>query len=157
LDGISLLGNDRRTSLLRNFHHDERPTSAVVRNMNVPAKKGIVVICLLAALQSLARIAIPLVISTGDGSALETPVSDEVMLFIDLMFYALGVIGLLTAFGMWTGKRWGFIGTLVLSAVTIMFDVWAALVVQSSAAMGLVLPVVFIVYLAIVRQDIPKK
>ncbi|MDD1771714.1 MAG: hypothetical protein LUQ09_02210 [Methanomassiliicoccales archaeon] len=129
----------------------------VVMNMNIPSKKGIVVICLLAALQSLARIVIPLVIITDDGSALETPVSDEVMLFISLMFYALGVLGLLTAFGMWTGKRWGFIGTLVLSAVTIVFDIWAVLAVQSSAAMGLVLPIVFIIYLAMMRQDIPKK
>lgn len=157
MDGISLLGNDRRTPSLRIFYYYECLTSAVVRNVKVPAKKGIVVICLLAALQGLARIVVPLVISTGDGSALETPVSDEVMLFIDLMFYALGVLGLLTAFGMWTGKRWGSIGTLVLSAVTIIFDVWAVLAVQSSAAMGLVLPIVFIIYLAIMWQDIPKK
>ena len=57
------------------------------------------------------------------------------------------------SYGLWTEKRWGYLGTLVLSAVTIVFDVWAIVTVQSSAAMGIVLPALFIVYLLLVRKD----
>jgi uncharacterized membrane protein (DUF2068 family) len=84
---------------------------------------------------------------------LDEPVSDELMLFINAMFYLLGLFGLLTAYGLWTEKRWGYLGTLVLSAVTIVFDVWAIVTVQSSAAMGILLPALFIVYLLLVRRD----
>ena len=113
-------------------------------------------ICLLATLQSVARIVLPVMISAQDGPALETLVSDEVMLFINAMFIALGALGFATAFGMWTGKRWGFVGTVALSAVTLAFDAWAVLTVQSSAAMGMVLPVAFIVYLALIWKDVPE-
>jgi hypothetical protein len=42
---------------------------------------------------------------------------------------------------------------LVLSAATIVFDVWAIVTVQSSAAMGIVLPALFIAYLLLIRKD----
>ena len=121
--------------------------------MHLPKRKSLVFICVLAVIQSIARFAIPLTLSTMDGPVLENPVSDELMMFINGMFYLLGLFGFITAYGLWTEKRWGYLGTLVLSAVTIVFDVWAIVTVQSSAAMGIVLPALFIVYLLLVRKD----
>ena len=54
---------------------------------------------------------------------------------------------------LWTQKRWGYFGTLALSAATIAFDVWAIVTVQWSAAMGIVLPALFIAYLLLIRKD----
>ncbi|MHC1710127.1 MAG: DUF2127 domain-containing protein [Methanomassiliicoccales archaeon] len=125
--------------------------------MQVPKRKGLIIVCLLAVVQSIARFAIPLTLSTMDGPVLETPVSDELMMFINGMFYLLGALGLITAFGLWTQKRWGYFGTLVLSAATIVFDVWAIAAVQSSAAMGIVLPALFIAYLLLVRKDFQEE
>ncbi len=121
--------------------------------MNLPKRKGLIIVCLLAIIQSIARFAIPLSLSAMDGPVLENPVSDEMMMFINGMFYLLGAFGFVTAFGLWTEKRWGYFGTLVLSAATIVFDVWAIVTVQSSAAMGIVLPALFIVYLLMIRMD----
>ncbi|HNU35463.1 MAG TPA: DUF2127 domain-containing protein [Methanomassiliicoccales archaeon] len=125
--------------------------------MYLPKRKGLIIVCALAVIQSIARFAIPLMLSTLDGPVLENPVSDEMMMFINAMFYLLGLFGFVTAFGLWTQKRWGYLGTLVLSAATIIFDVWAIVSVQSSAAMGIVLPALFIAYLLLVRRDFEEE
>ncbi len=125
--------------------------------MQVPKRKGLIIVCSLAVIQSIARFAIPLSLSTMDGPVLENPVSDEMMMFINGMFYLLGAFGFVTAFGLWTQKRWGYFGTLVLSAATIVFDVWAIVTVQSSAAMGIVLPALFIAYLLLIRRDFQEE
>lgn len=121
--------------------------------MYLPKRKGLIIVCVLAIVLSIARFAIPLSMSTIEGPVLENPVSDELMMFINGMFYLLGAFGFVTTFGLWTGKRWGYLGTLVLSASTIVFDVWAMVTVQFSAAMGIVLPALFIAYLLMVRRD----
>ena len=125
--------------------------------MQLPKRKGLMIICVLAVIQSIARFAIPLSLSAMDGPVLDNPVSDELMMFINAMFYLLGLFGFVTAFGLWTQKRWGYLGTLVLSAVTIVFDVWAIVTVQSSAAMGIVLPALFIAYLLMIRRDFQEE
>ncbi|OPX65801.1 MAG: hypothetical protein A4E30_00210 [Methanomassiliicoccales archaeon PtaB.Bin215] len=121
--------------------------------MIAPKRKGLIAVCGLAVVQSIARIAIPLSMAGQGGPVLENPVSDEVMMFINSMFYLLGALGLVTAFGLWAQKRWGYLGTIALSAMTILFDVWAVLTVQASAAMGMVLPSLFIAYLLWIRKD----
>jgi len=125
--------------------------------MQLPKRKGLMIVCVLAVIQSIARFAIPLSLSAMDGPVLDKPVSDELMMFINAMFYLLGLFGFITAFGLWTQKRWGYLGTLVLSAVTIVFDVWAIVTVQSSAAMGIVLPALFIAYLLMIRRDFQEE
>ena len=86
--------------------------------MYLPKRKGLIIVCVLAVIQSIARFAIPLSLSTMDGPVLENPVSDELMMFINGMFYLLGLFGFVTAYGLWTQKRWGYFGTLALSAAT---------------------------------------
>ncbi|HSA35372.1 MAG TPA: DUF2127 domain-containing protein [Methanomassiliicoccales archaeon] len=125
--------------------------------MNLPKRKGLIIVCLLAVIQSIARFAIPLTLSTMDGPVLDNPVSEELMMFINAMFYLIGALGLVTTYGLWRRKRWGFLGALVLSAGTIAFDVWAMVAVQSSAAMGIVLPALFIIYLLLIRKDFQEE
>lgn len=112
-----------------------------------------IVVCALAVVQSIARFAIPLMLSTMDGPVLDNPVSDGLMMFINGMFYLLGLFGFITAYGLWTERRWGYLGTLILSAATVAFDVWAIVTVQSSAALGIVLPALFIAYLLMIRRN----
>lgn len=119
--------------------------------MRLP-RKGIIIICALAVLQSVARIVLPIMLSAEGVQALEEPVSDELMAFINAMFFALGGLGFLTAYGLWGGRYWGYVGTIAVSVLTIAFDIWAIATVQWSAALGLVLPIVFIAYLVKVRE-----
>ena len=83
--------------------------------------------------------------------------SSETMDLILIAFVAIGAVGFVTTYGLWKMRRWGLIGTILLSAATIVFDVWAILYVQATAAMGIVLPAVFIVYLLYVRKDFAPK
>lgn len=114
-------------------------------------------VCALALFQSLMRFAIAGSILLGNIDAwdevLESPISNEMMLALNLTFILLGMFGVITAFGLWTNRAWGLTGTIALSVITILFDVWAMFEFQMSAAMGLILPVVFIVYLYLIKDD----
>ena len=120
-------------------------------------RKAIVIVCVLAIIQCALRFAFPLVISLIGVQALEDPVSSDIMDLILIAFVAIGAVGLVTTYGLWKMRRWGLIGTILLSAATIVFDVWAIIYVQATAAMGIVLPAVFIVYLLYVRKDFAPK
>jgi len=74
-------------------------------------------------------------------------------MFIDVMFLFLGLSGVVLTYGLLIGKRWGYAGTIGISAFTIVFDVWAMIAVQPTALLGLVLPAVFIVYLVMRRNE----
>jgi putative exporter of polyketide antibiotics len=74
-------------------------------------------------------------------------------LFIDVMFLFLGLSGIVLTYGLMTGKKWGYTGTIGISALTIVFDVWAIIAVQPTALLGLILPTVFIVYLVMRRNE----
>lgn len=109
---------------------------------------------MLASLQSVAMIALSIMLSTECGPDFEEPVSDRTMAFIDAMLVIFGGVGLLTTVGLWTERPWARIGTIVLSQAMLVFDSWAVLTVKSSAAIGVVLPAVFIVYLSLKRHDL---
>jgi uncharacterized membrane protein (DUF2068 family) len=79
-------------------------------------------------------------------------VSSGITDLILIMFLVIGVLGIITSMGIWMMRVWGFWGTMLLSAGTIAFDIWAAVAVQSSAVLGLVLPVLFISYLYARRE-----
>ncbi|MFA5311888.1 MAG: DUF2127 domain-containing protein [Methanomassiliicoccales archaeon] len=107
-------------------------------------------------LQSAVMIALSITLSAENGPDLEGPASDGTMTFINVMLVVFGGLGLLTSIGLWTERPWGRTGTIVLSQTMLVFDSWAVLTVQSSAAMGVVLPTVFIVYLTLKRHDIDR-
>ncbi len=77
---------------------------------------------------------------------LDVELTGSTMQLLNVMFLLIGVAGLITAFGIYRMKRWGYWGTILVSVVTIIFDIWG-LTIQFTAAMGLVIPVAFIAYL----------
>lgn len=85
-------------------------------------------------------------------SLIETPVSNE-MLVIAAPFLLLGVLGLATTAGLAMRKPWGAYGTLIVSTATIAYDLWAFATIQCSAMIGLIVPVICILYL-IFRRDV---
>ena len=116
-------------------------------------RKGLMAVIVLALIQSAMRFGILGAVLANGWPGTEHAVSTEAAVFIDAMFLLLGVGGVVLTYGLLTGKRWGYTGTIGISAVTIAFDLWAIFAVQPTALLGLVLPAVFIVYLVLVRAD----
>ncbi len=111
-----------------------------------------IILCALAVFQGILRIVIPMTIIAGTVPEFENPVSNGTLAAINGIFLLIGVGGIMTAVGLWTGRKWGYTGTMWLSLLTIVFDVWAILVVQPSAILGIVLPVIFMTYLWSIRD-----
>ena len=107
--------------------------------------RGIVLVAALSGLQSILRLVFFYLGMTGV-ELLEVEIASSAQQMINIMFLFIGVIGLITAFGLYQMKSWGYWGTILLSVLTIAFDIWG-LTIQSTAAMGLILPVIFIIYL----------
>lgn len=109
--------------------------------------KKIIFVGFLWILQSIGRIFFALIGTPGGmGQFLDVPVSYTTSLILFIMFLSLGVFGLITTFGLLTRRRWGFWGTMAISIATIAFDLWG-LTIQSSAAIGFVIPVTSILTL----------
>jgi hypothetical protein len=116
-------------------------------------RKGLVAVGVLGLIQSAMRFGILGVVLQNGWPATDHSVSSEMALFIDVMFLFLGIAGVVLTYGLLTGKRWGYNGTIGISAFTIVFDVWAIIAVQPTALLGLVLPAVFIVYLVVKKNE----
>jgi hypothetical protein len=116
-------------------------------------RKGLVAVCMLGILQSVLRFGILGVVLQNGWPGTEHAVSSEAAGFIDAMFLLLGIGGIVLTYGLFEGKKWGYTGTIGISAITIVFDVWAIFAVQPSALLGIILPVVFIVYLVLIRNE----
>lgn len=107
--------------------------------------RGILLVVVLSVLQSVLRLVFFYMGVTG-AELLEAEITSSAMQLINVMFLLIGVAGMITALGLYRMKRWGYWGMVLLSVVTIVFDIWG-LTIQSTAAMGIVLPVTFIAYL----------
>ncbi len=79
-------------------------------------------------------------------SCIDVPVSNEMMV-IAAPFLLLGVLGIATTGGLVMRTRWGYYGTLIISVATIIYDLWAAMAIQSSAVFGMFVPVILMAYL----------
>ena len=99
----------------------------------------------LSVLQSILRLVFFYLGITG-AELVEVEIASSTQQIINIMFLFIGVIGLITAFGLYQMKSWGYWGTILLSILIIVFDIWG-LTIQSTAAMGLILPVIFTIYL----------
>lgn len=109
--------------------------------------KGILLVCILWLLQSIGRLCFAIIgTPEGMGQFLDTPISYAMSLVMFVMFLLLGIFGLITAFGLWRRRKWGFWGTIAVSVATIAFDIWG-LTIQYTAALGFVVPAVSIIYL----------
>ena len=79
-------------------------------------------------------------------------VSDEVMLVTNALFLVLGIAGLVFVYPLAKRQRIGYLGTLAVCFATIVFDIWGIFAVQSSAAMGMFVPVIATAFLVWKRE-----
>lgn len=111
---------------------------------------GLVVV--FAAVYYVARIAIFYAGQTGT-MEFEEEQSESVESIVLYSFLSIGVVGLVLLPGVYARRPWGMLGTLAVCVYTIVFDTWAAIAVQSSAAAGIVPAAIIGGYLALSRKD----
>jgi uncharacterized membrane protein len=111
-----------------------------------------VLIVFFAAVYYFIRIGIFYLSTTGE-IAFEEKQSQLVEDVVSFSFLIIGAAGLLLLPGVYLLKPWGFWGTIAVSAYTIAFDVWAWVVVQSSAAAGIIPAAVVMGYLLLTRHE----
>ncbi len=120
------------------------------------AKRIVLFLVLLFAIVYYAvRIAIFYAGSTGS-MEFEREQSQLVENIVSFSFLAIGVLGLAMLPGVYLSRPWGFWGTIAVNVYTVVFDVWAAVVVQSSAAAGIIPAGVLLGYLLLMRKDLLK-
>jgi hypothetical protein len=109
--------------------------------------KGTVFVGFLWIIQSFGRLSFAVLgTPTGMRQFLDVPISDITSLVLFIMFLLLGALGFIAAFGLLVRRKWGFWGTIFVSAATIIFDIWG-LTIQFTAAIGLIVPLISILYL----------
>ena len=82
---------------------------------------------------------------------LDIPVTQSILNTLVVVFFILGASGLIVAIGFWQKKRWGFLGTIMVSFGTIVFDIWG-MTLQYTAAMGFVVPAIVLIYIVLNRS-----
>ena len=112
----------------------------------------LVLVVLFAALYYVVRLAIFYATVSGN-MEFEKEQPAFVEDFVSYSFFAIGLIGLLMLSGVYLLKPWGFWGTVAVSAYSIAFDFWAFLMVQTSAAMGIIPAAAILGYLLMTSQD----
>jgi hypothetical protein len=116
--------------------------------------KGITFVGFLWIIQSVGRVSFAALGSPGGmGRFLDVPVSCATSAVLFVMFLSLGVFGLIAAFGLLAGRKWGFWSAMMVSAATIAFDVWG-LTMQSTAAIGFIVPAITILTLHSKRSQL---
>ena len=110
--------------------------------------KGTFFVGFLWIIQSFGRLSFAVLgTPTGMRQFLDVPISDNTSLVLFIMFLLLGVLGFIAAFGLLARRKWGFWDTIFVSAAaTIIFDIWG-LTIQFTAAIGLIVPLMSILYL----------
>lgn len=107
--------------------------------------RSITLVSLLSALQSLFRLVFLYLSMTG-AELLEVEIANSTQQMINALFLMIGVVGLVTAYGLYLMRSWGYWGTILLSLLIVVFDVWG-LTIQYTATLGLILPIIFVIYL----------
>ena len=85
------------------------------------------------------------IISTMEGTLLDVEVPLVVVQTINIMFLVLGVTGIIAAIGLVKIRVWGYQATVLVSCITIIFDIWGVMI-QVTAVMGFIMPVIALVY-----------
>lgn len=130
-----------------------------VKYMEHRKNLGFGLVALLAFVQGVLRTYFGLVSTGVLGAAahdqlmtcIDVPVNNE-MAVIAAPFLLLGVLGIAATVGLVMRTQWGYYGTMIVSAATIVYDLWAAVAIQSSAVFGMFVPVILIVYLVMRRS-----
>jgi hypothetical protein len=111
----------------------------------------LMLVVFLVAAQSVLRIVF--FVASFSYDFVEEEVSDEALMITSALFLVLGVAGLVFLYPLVKRRRTGYLGTVSVCIATIAFDSWGMLAIQSSAAMGMAVPVIAIVYL-VLRRDL---
>ncbi len=118
-------------------------------------KKSMVFVALLWILQSAGRFLFGYLSATTPGGLLDVEVTQATLQIIDTMFLVLGALGLIATAGLLLRRKWGFHATIIASVSTILFDIWGV-TIQSSAAMGFVVPAISLVVLFTSRSQLKE-
>jgi hypothetical protein len=95
----------------------------------------------LSGLQSILRLYFSyLGYTEGIDEFLTTPVPQGTLQFINVVFFILGVAGIVATLGLLLERKWGLWWAFMVTVLTVVFDTWG-LKIQSTAAMGIVMPV----------------
>jgi uncharacterized membrane protein (DUF2068 family) len=109
--------------------------------------KGLVFVVLLNFLQAFGRLLFAILgVQGGIDQFLDVPVSDMTSLILHIMFFFLGLAGLIAAYGLWKKVTWGVWAIILVSVITILFDIWG-FTIQKTAAIGFFVPLVSLGYL----------
>jgi len=63
--------------------------------------------------------------------------------YIDL---ALGIAGVVSVIGLFLLFKWGYLGAIAVSVITIAFDIWGALAIYPTALLGILVPAFLLLY-----------
>lgn len=118
---------------------------------------GFVMMTTMAAVQAALRT----ILGLGGAGMFGAVMKDQILGMVEVSvndivivapFLLLGLLGAATAIGLARRRPWGYYGTAMVCVATIAYDLWAAVAIQSSAAIGLVVPVIVLVYMTL-RKD----
>jgi hypothetical protein len=96
-----------------------------------------------------------IMITGGIGQFLEVAIDAGTLQILGVAFLILGVGGLISVYGFIKGLEWGVKAVLVVNILTILLDLWGYFV-QSSAFMGLIVPVLTLVILVKERKNMER-
>jgi len=102
-------------------------------------------VALLVAAQAVLRVSF--FVASFSYDFVDEEVSDTVMAVTNALFLVLGVAGLIFLYPLIKMQRVGYLGTIAVCVATIVLDIWGMIAVQPSAAMGMAVPAVAIMYL----------
>lgn len=107
--------------------------------------KTFLLVTLVWVMNSLLRITFGLM--SMQGSLLDNPVPLIVEQFLIVSFLTLGVLGFITSYGLVKLEKWGMLGVVAVSFLTIGFDIYG-MTLQFTAALGFIAPAIALLYLA---------
>ncbi|MGY5879107.1 MAG: hypothetical protein RTV31_02605 [Candidatus Thorarchaeota archaeon] len=115
--------------------------------MKVPIErtKSFVFVALLWIMNALLRIVFG--VMSLQGSLLDNPVPLIIDQILIVIFLILGILGFITAYGFLKLELWGIQGVVIVSLLTIIFDIWG-ITIQFTAALGFIVPAISLLYLA---------
>ncbi|MFW9993047.1 MAG: DUF2127 domain-containing protein [Candidatus Odinarchaeota archaeon] len=112
----------------------------------------IALVTVVMGLQSILRLFFVGVIFFGEiNQFLEVELSQATLQMIAIVFTCLGISGMTLTYGLWKTTEWGYWGTILHGAVTVLFDIWG-LTIQYTAAMGFIFPAILVLLIVPKRQ-----
>ncbi|MDH7508689.1 MAG: DUF2127 domain-containing protein [Methanomassiliicoccales archaeon] len=129
-----------------------------MENKEKTTEKPTALVCIVALMwiiQSFLRFVFGYLNATTPGGLLDVEVSSTTIQVISMMFFLLGILGFIAGFGLLLMRRWGLWITIMVSILTILFDVWGA-TIQLTAAIGLIVPAITLVVIFAIRTKISK-